>query len=53
MAGHAHDRGDSRDQSHRKDGFHFITQAMEAGGWLYCSSLESQTLARMPIHAID
>jgi len=40
-------------QSHRKDGFHFITQVMEAGEWLYCSSLESQTLARMPMQGID
>lgn len=40
-------------QSHRKDGFHFITQAIEAGEWLYCSSLEARTLARMPMPRID
>lgn len=36
-------------QSHRQDGFHFITQVLESGDCLYFSSLEAPSLARLPL----
>lgn len=39
-------------QSHCRDGFHFITQVLESGDWLYCSSLHAPTLARLPLHLL-
>lgn len=39
-------------QSHRRDGFHFITQVIESGEWLYFSSLHAPTLARLPLHLL-
>lgn len=38
-------------QCHGRRDCHFITQVLEAGPWLYCSSLREKTLARLPLAA--
>ncbi|MCC2637166.1 MAG: Lactonohydrolase family enzyme [Moraxellaceae bacterium] len=38
-------------QCHGRRDYHFITQVLEAGPWLYCSSLRQKTLARLPLAA--
>lgn len=39
-------------QHHGRRSYHFITQALEHDGWLYCSSLHQDTLARLPLTAL-
>lgn len=39
-------------QSHARGGYHFITQVLEHGDWLYLSSLKEKTLARLPLSAL-
>ncbi|HET8729634.1 MAG TPA: SMP-30/gluconolactonase/LRE family protein, partial [Moraxellaceae bacterium] len=36
-------------QHHGDDAFRFITQVLEHEGWLYCSSLQERTLARVSL----
>lgn len=36
-------------QSHHKHCYHYITQAIEHKGYLYCSSLKEPTIASMPL----
>jgi sugar lactone lactonase YvrE len=36
-------------QHHGRGAYAFITQALEHKGWLYCSSLQEGTLARLPL----
>jgi sugar lactone lactonase YvrE len=40
-------------QSHAPGAYAFITQVMEAGSWLYVSSLKEKTLARLPLAALQ
>lgn len=40
-------------QCHGKARYHFITQVMEAGKWLYVSSLKENTLARLPLAEVE
>jgi sugar lactone lactonase YvrE len=39
-------------QCHGRGDYHFITQAMEVGDWLYVGSLKEKTLARLPLAAV-
>lgn len=36
-------------QDHGKDSYHFITQAIEHEGWLYCSSLHQAAIAKFAL----
>jgi sugar lactone lactonase YvrE len=40
-------------QDHGRRSYHFITQVLEAGDYLYCSSLHQDTLARLPLSALE
>jgi sugar lactone lactonase YvrE len=40
-------------QSHAPGAFHFITQVLEAGSWLYLSSLKEPVLARLPLAMLE
>lgn len=40
-------------QCHGRRDYHFITQVLECGPWLYCSSLKERTLARLPLSALE
>ncbi len=37
-------------QCHKKDSYHYITQALEFNGELYCSSLKEPSIAKMPLN---
>lgn len=40
-------------QDHGRDSYHFITQALEQDGFLYCSSLHQDSLARLPLALLE
>ncbi|MGH8494277.1 MAG: SMP-30/gluconolactonase/LRE family protein [Moraxellaceae bacterium] len=40
-------------QDHGRRSYHFITQVLESGEYLYCSSLHQDTLARLPLFALE
>jgi sugar lactone lactonase YvrE len=40
-------------QNHKHGAYHFITQVLEHDGWLYCSSLRENMLARLPLTALE
>lgn len=40
-------------QDHGKGAYSFITQVLEEGDWLYCSSLHQKAVARIPLGSLE